>query len=211
MFRIGTIFSSWLTRPSQPFVIKSPNERLKITAEFARSIKTVDRKTLLEYATNPRADVPDINYRIISVLELQRREKLEGNLKEDLNSHEVSALLELVKNERDFPIYGTVHSDPKINKFKKENHAFLRAYAATLLEEYGLEHPELVRLLPKLKKALNSILDNLTHDDGFVKQQAKSLESDPTTIYFKNFLKALSVLDPQHSKTLMEQLHITSI
>lgn len=117
-----------------------PRERLQLTAFFASTVTHIPRQHLIAFAANPKEVIPDINIRIISAMEINRR----GNLSEE----EVYELFELVQNEDLFPI-----EDPELG----ENHAFLRVEAALTLARHGLEILDSNELLESFTEQVNEI------------------------------------------------------
>ncbi len=129
--------------------------------------KVKDQHALVRLATNPERVVPDINERITAITLI-----LEKGIKYD---DEVKPLLDLVKDETDFPIKTG-------DKDSKENYALLRGEAALALATYGLRSREFTQ-------ALIEILNCMLYDPVFVSKKSQA------STYFNNFLDALTIAD----------------
>ena len=169
-------------------------------AWYATHFPRMQHKNLIPLATNPKREILDINERIVAVLLI---------LKDGIQSNEeVKPLLDLVKDEEDFPICIFIEKD-EIDRYKnhklidgqtkekidkKENNALLRGDASIALANYGLKSAEFVN-------ALIDILNNIACDPLFI---YKSNVTD----YLVNFLAALYKADTKSAVPFMDTFSI---
>ena len=163
-----------------------------------------DQHNLVNLAANPKREILDINERLVAILVILK----DGIKAED----EVKPLLDLVKDENDFPITefvkkGTVDEymegkaidkDTKEIIDKKENNALLRGEAALALTKNGLKTDEFI-------KVLADIANSMANDPLFIWENKAQLI---ITHYFKNFLTALYEVDRNSTLPLIKAFSI---
>jgi hypothetical protein len=175
------------------------SSKLRQLAAWAKYFHYMDRTQLIDLATNPQRKVKNINVRLSSILFLRESGYA--------TNAEVEKLFNLVKDEKDFPIWVDAksiivkevtgekdHEDlPYKQKLKRnieENVAMLRSEAALMIAEFGQRTMAYKKIKPEFITTLKEILDRIATDPIFVDQRTHK-----TSSYFNGFLKALYLAD----------------
>lgn len=211
-------------------VTLEPNPAVKIhqlvlwTSNFQR----LPREKLLALALDPNRSVRNINVRLDAICTL--RHLLNSNYEKTKNKNlltndEVERLYNLLCNEQEFPILINISdiSVEKVTHIKgqedlahkkvvkkdiEENCALLRAEAALLIIDFGINTSKFVEIKDDFKKTLKEILGNMLSepDQVFVKERATSKVI--STDYPKRFIEALYLIDKESAKPFITSFNI---
>lgn len=187
----------------------------------------LDRKVLFRLATDPKQHVKNINVRHDASAVIRKRLEEDSNTN-FLTNEEVEQLYKLIKDEEDFPILVSAEeftvqdithikgkedlaTKKKVKKDIEENVAVLKAEAALLIVDFGLNTNRFKELRMPLIKTITGILGNMLcePDHLFIRE---IINGDGikviTTNYFERFVEALYFIDEDTAKPFMDIFEI---
>lgn len=157
-----------------------PHTRVGFLKWYAEHFPKMPHKSLIKIC-NPYRAVIDTNERIVAVMKI-----LEDGIETE---DEIEPLLNVVKDEEDFPIFTGTRDN-------KENNALLRGDAALALAKYGFKTTDFI-------DTLKQIIDEMIKNPLFIPTNSKG------AIFFNPFLASLYLTDGNYAERIMKEHQIS--